>query len=271
MAVQLKTKRTSVILCRVFCLILVCVLAYNWQRIFYIECIDGMISDVPNHVKLAMGHNDYGLSSYLIRFLYGTFGEHRGQTLLSLCLAANNVVGLFTVWLLVRRLLPELDGSFAFLAVVLAALCGPWIIPGYQTGMYLGVYNGNVYHNMTVLFSRTFIPLVFLCFFDCWDKRHGRIDFLPWLGAALSFLIATLFKPNFAFAFIPMLAVMLLADFINTARGISKTTLSSGSPSSRRGLPAFGSILSCSQETLRAPPPVSRFGCCLARRGSRRS
>jgi len=191
MAVQLKTKRTSVILCRVFCLILVCVLAYNWQRIFYIECIDGMISDVPNHVKLAMGHNDYGLSSYLIRFLYGTFGEHRGQTLLSLCLAANNVVGLFTVWLLVRRLLPELEGSFAFLAAVLAALCGPWIIPGYQTGMYLGVYNGNVYHNMTVLFSRTFIPLVFLCFFDCWDKRHGRIDFLPWLGAALSFLIAT--------------------------------------------------------------------------------
>ena len=214
MAVQLKTKRTSVILCRVFCLILVCVLAYNWQRIFYIECIDGMISDVPNHVKLAMGHNDYGLSSYLIRFLYGAFGEHRGQTLLSLCLAANNVVGLFTVWLLVRRLLPELEGSFAFLAAVLAALCGPWIIPGYQTGMYLGVYNGNVYHNMTVLFSRTFIPLVFLCFFDCWDKRHGRIDFLPWLGAALSFLIATLFKPNFAFAFIPMLAVMLLADFI---------------------------------------------------------
>ena len=99
-----------------------CVLAYNWQRIFYIECIDGMISDVPNHVKLAMGHNDYGLSSYLIRFLYGAFGEHRGQTLLSLCLAANNVVGLFTVWLLVRRLLPELEGSFAFLAAVLAAL-----------------------------------------------------------------------------------------------------------------------------------------------------
>ena len=182
MAVQLKTKRTSVILCRVFCLILVCVLAYNWQRIFYIECIDGMISDVPNHVKLAMGHNDYGLSSYLIRFLYGTFGEHRGQTLLSLCLAANNVVGLFTVWLLVRRLLPELDGSFAFLAVVLAALCGPWIIPGYQTGMYRGVYIGNVYHNMTVLFSRTFIPFVFLFFFDCWDKRHGRIAFLPWLA-----------------------------------------------------------------------------------------
>ena len=107
MAVQLKTKRASVILCRVFCIVLVCVLAYNWQRIFYLECIDGMISDVPNHVKLAMGHNDYGLSSYLIRFLYGTFGEHRGQTLLSLCLAANNVIGLFTVWLLVRRLLPE--------------------------------------------------------------------------------------------------------------------------------------------------------------------
>ena len=112
---QLKTKRTSVILCRVFCIVLVCVLAYNWQRIFYIECIDGMISDVPNHVKLAMGHNDYGLSSYLIRFLYGAFGEHRGQTLLSLFLAANNVVGLFTVWLLVRSLLPELEAASRFL------------------------------------------------------------------------------------------------------------------------------------------------------------
>ena len=68
------------------------------------------------------------------RFLYGTFGEHRGQTLLSLCLAANNVVGLFTVWLLVRRLLPELDGSFAFLAVVLAALCGPLDHPRVSDG-----------------------------------------------------------------------------------------------------------------------------------------
>lgn len=202
--------------CCIFCLMLVAVLVYNWQRVFYMMCIDGIISDVPNHVKLALGHNDYGLSSYIIRFLYTAFSEHQAQTLLSLCLAANGALGLVTVWLLIRRLLPELDGWYAFLAVELAALCGPWVIPGYQMEMYLGAYNGNVLHNMTVLFSRTFIPPVFIFFFDCWDSRGRRIDLKSWLGMTLSFLAATLFKPNFAFAFIPMLAVMLMADLIKT-------------------------------------------------------
>lgn len=201
-------------LCRVFCLVLTLILAYRWQRIFFLMCTDGIISDVPNHIKLALGHNDYGLSSYIIRFLWSLGDEHFAQTALSLVLAANHVAGLFTLWLLLCEMFPKLDRAYAFLAVLLAHLCGPWIIPGYQTKMYLGVYNGNVYHNMTVLFSRTFIPLSLLFFFRCWDRRGGSIPLGSWLGLSLSFLLCTLFKPNFAFAFIPMLAVLLLIDLI---------------------------------------------------------
>lgn len=206
-------------LCLCFCAVLAAVLLWRWQRIFYLMCADYIRSDMPAHVQLALGHNDYGLSSYLIRFLWSLRGEHFGQTALSLVLTANQLVGIGTLWLLLRRLLPALDGALALLAVLLAHLCGPWILPG-QTEMYLGVYNGNVYHNMTVLFSRSFIPLALLCFFSLWESRRERMEGKHWLGLALSLFVSTALKPSFFVAFAPVAFVLLVWDFVRTrARG----------------------------------------------------
>ena len=183
-------------LCRIFCVMLCLVLLYRWQRIFYMMCADYIMSDMPAHVRLALGHNDYGLSSALIRLLWGLLGEHRGQTALSFVLTANQFFGVLTVWLLLRRMFPALEGAYSLLAVLLAHLCGPWIFPGQMT-MYLGVFNGNVYHNMTVLFSRSFIPLDLLLFFRLWDMRREKLELRTLLGFALCLLITTLFKPSF--------------------------------------------------------------------------
>lgn len=206
--------------CLCFCAVLTAVLLWRWQRIFYLMCADYIRSDMPAHVQLALSHNDYGLSSYLIRFLWGLRGEHFGQTALSLVLTANQLFGIFTLWLLLRHWLPELEGAFAWLAVLLAHLCGPWILPG-QSEMYLGVYNGNVYHNMTVLFSRSFIPLDLLLFARLWESRRGKLPPKTWLGFALSLLVTTLFKPSFFVAFAPVALALLVWDFIKTrARGV---------------------------------------------------
>ena len=212
----LMKKSNALRLCGYFSLVLILVLSWRWQRIFFEMCNGYIISDMPAHVKLALGNADYGLSSYIVRALYALFSEHRALTMLSLILTFSMLLGIFTLWLLMKKMFPQLDSRVSLLAVLLAHLCGPWIIPGFQTQMYLGVFNGNVYHNMTVIFSRTFIPLCFLFFFDLWDERHGKIAFTPWLGLALSFLVATLFKPNFAFAFIPMLGGWLIYDFIRS-------------------------------------------------------
>lgn len=205
--------------CLCFCAVLTAVLLWRWQRIFYLMCADYIRSDMPAHVQLALGRNDYGLSSYLIRFLWGLRGEHFGQTALSLVLTANQLFGIFTLWLLLRHWLPELDSAFALLAVLLAHLCGPWVLPG-QTEMYLGVYNGNVYHNMTVLFSRSFIPLDLLLFARLWEGRREKLPPKTWLGFALSLLVTTLFKPSFFVAFAPVALALLVWDFVRTrARG----------------------------------------------------
>ncbi len=207
-------------LCLCFCVVLTAVLLWRWQRIFFLMCADYIRSDMPNHVQLALGHNDYGLCSWIVRFLWGLRGEHFGQTALSLLLTANQLLGILTLWLLMRKLLPALDGAYALLAVLLAHLCGPWILPG-QTEMYLGVYNGNVYHNMTVLFSRSFIPLDLLFFFRLWDARMERTEPGVWLGLALSLLVTTLFKPSFFVAFAPVALVLLVWDFVKTrAKGL---------------------------------------------------
>ena len=211
--------------CLCFCAVLTAVLLWRWQRIFYLMCADYIRSDMPAHVQLALGHNDYGLSSYLIRFLWSLKGEHFGQTALSLVLTANQLFGIFTLWLLLRHWLPELDSAFALLAVLLAHLCGPWIFPG-QTEMYLGVYNGNVYHNMTVLFSRSFIPLDLLLFARLWEGRRGKLPVKIWLGFALSLLVTTLFKPSFFVAFAPVALALLVWDFVKTrARGFGSELL----------------------------------------------
>ena len=196
-----------------FCLVLAVFLCYKWWKVFLGACTGVIFSDVPLHIELALGHNDYGLSSLLIQLFY-LGGETFAQRALALSLTVNNLLGLFTVAMLVRFLLPRLSRLEAFLAAELAALCGPWLIPGYQMGVYMNAYNGNLYHNMTVLFSRTLIPVSFVCFFRCWSARHGCIPRKDWWGFTVSFFIVTAFKPNFAFAFLPVLAVLLLWDLI---------------------------------------------------------
>ena len=62
-----------------------------------------------------------------------------------------------------------------FLASALAHLCGPWIIPGVQTGIYLNAYNGNLYHNMTVLFN-SYFPL------QTWTTRDFPVADVKALG-----------------------------------------------------------------------------------------
>ena len=210
---RLKNEKRVSLPLAAFCLVLAVFLCYKWWKVFLGVCTGVIFSDVPLHIELALGHNDYGLSSLLIQLFY-LGGEAFAQRALALSLTVNNLIGLFTVALLVRFLLPRLSRLEAFLAAELAALCGPWLIPGYQMGVYMNAYNGNLYHNMTVLFSRTLIPVSFVCFFRCWSARHGCIPRKDWWGFAVSFFIVTAFKPNFAFAFIPVLAVLLLWDLI---------------------------------------------------------
>ena len=199
---------------KILCAVLALALLYRWQRNFYVACAGDILSDVPLHIKMALDHDDYGLSSYIIRALYALFEPHRAQTCLSILLAFNNLLCVFALWAMLRFLLPELNGTFAFLASELALVCGPWLIPGIQTGIYIGAHNGNLYHNMTVLFSRTLIPLCFVFFFRCWDRRHDTISFRDWLALTVSLLIITLFKPNFAFAFIPLMAGLLIYELV---------------------------------------------------------
>ena len=210
---RLKNEKRVSLPLAAFCLALAVFLCYKWWKVFLGVCTGVIYSDVPLHIELALGHNDYGLSSLLIQLFY-LGGEAFAQRALALSLTVNNLMGLFTVAMLVRFLLPRLSRLEAFLAAELAALCGPWLIPGYQMGVYLNAYNGNLYHNMTVLFSRTLIPVSFICFFRCWSARHGCIPRKDWWGFAVSFFIVTAFKPNFAFAFLPVLAVLLLWDLI---------------------------------------------------------
>lgn len=210
---RLKNEKRVSLPLAAFCLVLAVFLCYKWWKVFLGVCTGVIFSDVPLHIELALGHNDYGLSSLLIQLFY-LGGEAFAQRALALSLTVNNLAGLFTVALLVHFLLPRLSRLEALLAAELAALCGPWLIPGYQMGVYLNAYNGNLYHNMTVLFSRTLIPVSFVCFFRCWSARHGCIPRKDWWGFAVSFFIVTAFKPNFAFAFIPVLAVLLLWDLI---------------------------------------------------------
>ena len=202
-------------LCLIFCAVLTAALCWRWQRIFYLMCADYIISDMPAHIRLALGYNDYTLASVFVRVLWGLLGEAKGQTALSLLLAGNQLLGIAALWLLLRRMFPKTDGRYLYLAALLAHLCGPWIIPG-QTEMYLGVYNGNVWHNMTLLFSRTPVPLVFLFFFRLWEARREGLRGGDWLGLMLCLLLSTLFKPSFLGAFAPAVFVMLVWDFCAT-------------------------------------------------------
>ena len=60
-------KRTP--LCLLLCAVLALLLCWRWQRIFYLMCADYIRSDMPAHIGLALGHNDYSLASVIVRVL----------------------------------------------------------------------------------------------------------------------------------------------------------------------------------------------------------
>lgn len=216
-----KREKTALALCALVTLLLL----WRWQRIFYLMCADYIRSDMPAHVQLALGHNDYSLASVIVRVLWGLFGEARGQTMLSLVLTANQLLGIGTLFLLLRELFPASKSSALLFAAILAHVCGPWPLPG-QREIYLGVYNGNVLHNMTMLFSRTPVPLTLLFFFRVWERRGARLRGGDWLGLMLSLLLSTLFKPSFLGAFAPVVLAMLVWDFAKTrGKGVKNEIL----------------------------------------------
>ncbi|MBQ7692425.1 MAG: hypothetical protein IJT29_02325 [Oscillospiraceae bacterium] len=202
-------------LCLALCTAATVLLCLRWQRIFYLMCADYIISDVPAHVRLALGHNDYSLASVIVRALWSLLGETRGKTALSLVLTANQLFGVGAVLLIVRRMFPALPLWGAWLAALFAHVCGPWIFPG-QGEMYLGAFNGNVLHNMTMLFSRSFVPLILLFFFRLWDQRREKLSPRELLLFSLCLLLSTLFKPSFLGAFAPAVFALLVWDFAVT-------------------------------------------------------
>ena len=64
-------------LCLIVCAVLAVILCWRWQRIFYLMCADYILSDMPAHIRLALGHNDYSLASFIVRALWGLLGEAR--------------------------------------------------------------------------------------------------------------------------------------------------------------------------------------------------
>lgn len=211
-------------LCLALCGAATVLLCLRWQRIFYLMCADYIISDVPAHVRLALGHNDYSLASVLVRALWSLLGEARGKTALSLVLTANQLFSVGAALFFVRRMFPALPLWGAWFAALFAHVCGPWIFPG-QGVMYLGAFNGNVLHNMTMLFSRSFVPLIFLLFFRLWDQRRETLSLRDLLLLSLFLLLSTLFKPSFLGAFAPAVFVLLVWDFAVTRGRAFKSEL----------------------------------------------
>ena len=196
------------------CLAIAIFLCWKWQLVFLDGCRGKLYTDIPDHIMWA-GQGDYGLWVPMIRVLF-RWGRPIGQVLLATCMTANNLLSLFLLAILLRYLFPKLDRWSCFLAAELSALVGPWLIPGYQMGLYLDAYNGNCYHNLTLLFGRTLIPASLVFFLRCWENRGERLNLWDWLGLTVSLLINTGFKPSFAFAFLPAVAVMLAWDVIRS-------------------------------------------------------
>lgn len=196
------------------CIAIAIFLCWKWQLVFLDGCRGKLYTDIPDHIMWA-GKGDYGLWVPMLRILF-RWGRPTGQVLLATCMTANNLLSLFMLAILLRYLFPRLDRWRCFLAAELSALVGPWLIPGYQMGLFLDAYNGNCYHNLTLLFGRSLIPISLVCFLRCWETRSDKLRLWDWLGLAVSLLITTGFKPSFAFAFLPALAVMLAWDVIRS-------------------------------------------------------
>lgn len=155
----------------------------------------------------------------MIAWIFGRLNELDGSyyaiaVFMSLVVAATVVAGYFFISFFLARENCETDRWKIQLASFCMLFSGPIYIPGLHPHFYSYTWPKYAWHSPTEMAMVLFAIIALQVFVKTYDSYFEEIPLKRWLGLAVLLFLSAWAKPNFIFAFAPVLAVLLIADLI---------------------------------------------------------
>ncbi len=173
-------------------------------------------ADTPYHIKMAVEDKFYySFTAFLYMFLYKLpFADLLTAIFLSLC----EVATVFGTYLLLNELWKKYEVKVGTAVTLLGATALNFVMAFYVKAAnarhYIGYQNASIWHNSTYICMKLLGVFVLWYFIKLLDVYKVKLSIKQWLIFTVLVAVSTGVKPSFLLVFAPVMAIMLLVDWI---------------------------------------------------------
>ena len=191
-----------------------CYRLYLRQAIQFPGALGTYRSDLLPHIEEGLAGTGYSLMEFLYGFLLGKlhWNEKAIAVILMLITIGTVYLGYRLMCRIARDTPKDLLHLFSFFCIFVFAI----YIKALNPHRYLGMQHGSAWHNDTYTAMRFAGMLVLLFYFKFQRTYFTEYHLREMLVFTVLLTVTNMIKPNFIFAFGPVMALYLLCDMIRT-------------------------------------------------------
>lgn len=173
-------------------------------------------SDLPYHIKMAVEDNwYYSFTAFVYVFLYKF---SCGNLLVGIFLAMCQLVTIFGTYLLLKEIWKhyelKINTGMTLLCATVLNFVMAFYVKAVNARHYIGYQNATIWHNSTYICMKVVAVFVLWYFLKLMNTYKTKLSVKQWIVFTALIALSTGVKPSFLMVFAPVMAIMLLADWI---------------------------------------------------------
>ena len=177
-------------------------------------------SDLPFHINMAVVDNwYYSFTAFVYVFLYKL---PYSNMLVALFLTICELLTIYGTYLLLKEVWKkyeiEVNSSMTLLSATALNLVMAFYVKAVNAYHYIGYQNATIWHNSTYICMKLLAVFVLWYFLKLMDSYKEKLPIKKWLVFTGLVALSTGIKPSFLMVFAPVMAIMLLIDWLKGAK-----------------------------------------------------
>ena len=173
-------------------------------------------SDLPFHINMAVVDNwYYSFTAFVYVFLYKL---PYSNMLVAIFLAVCELLTIYGTYLLLKEVWKKyelkVNTSMTLLSATTLNLLMAFYVKAVNASHYIGYQNATIWHNSTYICMKLLAVFVLWYFMKLMDSYKEKLPIKKWLVFTGLVALSTGIKPSFLMVFAPVMAIMLLIDWI---------------------------------------------------------
>ena len=177
-------------------------------------------SDLPFHINMAVVDNwYYSFTAFVYVFLYKL---PYSNMLVALFLTICELLTIYGTYLLLKEVWKKYEVKVNSAMTLLSATTLNFVMAFYVKAVnachYIGYQNATIWHNSTYICMKLLAVFVLWYFLKLMDTYKEKLPVKKWFVFTGLVALSTGIKPSFLMVFAPVMAIMLLIDWLKGAK-----------------------------------------------------